>query len=316
MSFSICGTVGGNIGSIDCDVRRGRPVGIIVGSAVFVAADYASSATFQTALLTKVKSAAGSASKLFPFPSIQTTNDKTDAPKEGTYGYGLKQILLQGLPAYEFIMIPGTTQEKKMRQFHNKTVPVFVFDDAGNVWGVGDTSGNFFGATCLISVIGKGFEDGQNVKGTTVQISYVNAGDFYDSAYFMSTTFSISSLKALNDGIVAPVAVNSTNVFHLGIKIPTAQIGNSVDVHLKYPTELSSSALWAAFTGVNFATTHTLTTVANDTTNGGWTVTLDTTQFGALASGAQVKIGLVAPGVLDAAGVTELESVPYIYTKP
>src|SRR5262249_34586365 len=156
----------------------------------------------------KIKKATGSSDKLYPFPEIQGTTDKTDANKEGSLGYGLKFVLLQGKPAYEFTMLPGTQQEKALRKFNNQTIPVFVFDDASNMWGVGDTSGNFSGANCLVSVIGKGFEDGQNPKATIITISYVNASDFFDNQYFANTTFGIGDLVGLVDFVPTEIGAH------------------------------------------------------------------------------------------------------------
>jgi hypothetical protein len=309
--ISICGSVGKNTGPIACDVKRGRPVGIVLGGAVFAPSAYATPATFQTNFVAKLKKATGASDKLYPFPEIQGNTDKTDANKEGTLGYGLKFILLQGKPAYEFDMIPGTTQEIAMRKFNNTQVPVYVFDDASNIWGVSDTSGNFSGATCLISVLGKGFDDGQNPKTTKVSISFVSAADFYDNAAFASTSFGIGDLVGLVDVVLSEKSAHTTNVFHIQGKIVTRQLGKLINIADYFLAGLSSASLWTLAKDTDGSSV-TITSVAANSASDGWEFTMDTTAYTAATIGDKFRIALAAPSVLDAAGVTGIESPAYL----
>lgn len=307
MSYSLCGNIGGNTGAISCDVRRGRPVGLIFGGAVFAPSDYASSATFQAAFKLRIQRSTGVGDKLYPFPEIQGTTDQTDANKIGTLGYGLKFVLLQGKPAYEFTMIAGTTQEKAMRKFNNVTIPGFVFDDASNVWGVGDSSGNFSGAQMLVSVTGKGFDDGQNAKATVVTISYINSSDFYDDDFFAPTTFGIGDLSGLVSVALLQTVVNAANVYHIGGTISTTELGKSINPFAYFAAALASGALWVIGTGPA-NTPITITSVAQDATNQGWLVTLDTTMYTALAAGTKINFAWTDPATLTTAGVTGTET--------
>lgn len=313
MSFSICSTVGGNTGGIDCDVVRGRPVGLILGSATFLPADYVDSPTFQAAFTSKIKKATGSIDKLFPFPEIQGTTDKTDAPKEGSLGYGLKFILLDGKPAYEFTMVPGTTQEQKLRKFNKKTVPAYVLDDGGNTWGTKDTAGVFKGPKALISVIGKGYDDGSNAKATVITVSFISSSDFYDNAAFAPTSFNIGNLPGLVDGVVAFIS-KSTNVYKIGVTIPTTELGVSVNVYDYFSAQLVAG-LFTAFSGANFTVALPITSVAVDATLKAWTFTFDATAFGLLSAGDKFKLIPAAADALDTANVTGLELQPIILTK-
>lgn len=302
--YSLCGTVGANTGPIACDVRRGLPKGLVFGAASFAPNQYATQALFQAAFVAAMQSAAGSPGKLYPFPEIQGNTDQTDADKTGTLGYGLKQILLQGKPAYQFDMIAGTTQEKALRKFNNTTIPVFVFDDGQRVWGVTDASLNFTGAQVLVSVKGKSFDDGNNVKTTTVTISFINTSDFYDNQAFAQTSFGLGDLQGLVDVALSEVSAHTTNVFHIQAKVPTAQLGQTLNPYDYFGAALAAGSLWAVTSG---GTTVPITSVAQVAGTKSWDVTLDTTAFAALASGAKISIGWVNPAALITAGVNGTE---------
>lgn len=316
--FSICGQVAANTGTVDCDVVRGVPASIIVGSGSFLTSDYATSAGFKTAFLQKIKKANTASDKLFPFPVIQGTTDKTVAAKEGNLGYGLRVVLLRSKPGYEFDVLAGSSLEKKLMKFNNKTIPVYVFDDASNIWGVVNSVGTFSGALYLLTVEPRGFGDGQNPQTTKISISIIDSKDFTENSKFASTDFTTSDLTGLLDAVLFITAANATNVYHIGAKILTDALNSFVDVHANsvYATGLAASANWVAKTGTTFATTLAITSVADDATNGGWTVTFDSTAYTALASGVQIKLNFTDPATLDAAGITGIEGNYIIITKP
>lgn len=317
-AFSICGQVAANTGSVDCDVVRGVPSSIIVGSGSFTTSDYATSAGFKTAFLQKIKRANTASDKLFPFPVIQGTTDKTVAAKEGTLGYGLVVVLLRSKPGYQFDVLVGSSLEKKLMKFNNKTIPVYVFDDSSNIWGTVDSVGTFKGALYLLTVEPRGFGDAQNAKTTTITISIIDSKDFTENSKFASTDFTTSDLTGLLDAILFSTAANATNVYHIGAKILTDALNSFVDVHANsvYASGLAAAANWTAKTGATFATTLAITSVTDDPTNGGWTVTFDSTTYTALASGSQIKLNFADPGTLDTAGISGIEGNAIIITKP
>src|SRR6478736_4177709 len=107
MALSICSTIGSNTGGIDCDIKRGAPQKFVIGSKIFTSAEYASSALFQTALDTATNQPSGSATKMFPFPTIQGNTNNTEADTTGTLGYGLQFTMRAGRPSYTFQIICG-----------------------------------------------------------------------------------------------------------------------------------------------------------------------------------------------------------------
>ncbi len=313
--FSICGLVGGNTGSIDCDVTRGNPTQLIFGSAAFAAASYVDSATLKAAFLTKIKQAGTATDKLFPLPVIQGVSDKTEAAKYGSLGYGLQVKLLRSKPGYEFDVIAGSSLEKQLIKWDGKVVPVFIFDDQDNIWGVLDENSKFQGAEYLVGVEPRGFGDAQNPKTTKITISVVDSKDFTENSKFASVSFSTNDLAGLVDVELYETTTHSSNVYKIGARIKTDNLISTINVHDTYATELASSSVWEAFTGATYGTSLAITSVANDTTNGGWTVTFDNTAYGALSSGAKIKFKMKDPATLDAASVIGIESGNIILTK-
>lgn len=315
---SICGQVGSNTGAIDCDPVKGLPVQIIPGSAVFAPADYVTNVAFEAAFLNTFLQPAGSPGKLFPFPVIQGNTAKTTAAKYGTLGYGLEIKLLRSKQGYEFDVIAGSALEKKLIKFDGQIVPLFIFDDKSRIWGVLDSDLNFKGARYLIGVEPKDFEDGQNAKTTKITISIIDSRDFVENAEFADTSFNASDLVGLYDAELFQTAPPAANVYHIGAKIRTASIQTFLNVHSStgFPAALAAAGLWIAKTGSSFATTLAITSVVDDPTNGGWTVTFDSTAFTALASGAKILLSLASPVLLDAADVTGIEGVSLVITKP
>ena len=314
--FSICSSVSANTGGVDCDVRKGLPVQIVLGSAFFTPTDYATNASFQTAFLGKLKKPSGSTDKLFPFPVIQGTTAKTTAAKFGTLGYGLQVKLLRSKAGYEFDVLAGSNLEKKLIKFDGQIVPLFIFDQNNNIWGTLDTALNFKGAKYLVSVEPKDFDDAQNAKTTKIEISIIDSRDFVENAEYAATSFSSTDIVGLNDVTLFQTAAAVANVYHIGGKIVTASLLSFINVHDTYAAGLSVVGNWTAGTGVGFATPLPITSVADDVTNKGWTVTFDSTAFTALASGTPILLSLAPANTLDAAGVSGVEGVSLLITKP
>jgi hypothetical protein len=291
------------------------PQVIVVGSKVFSAANYVDSDTFEAAFTAAIKQAAGTASKLFPFPVIQGNTPKTEAAKYATLGYGTQIKLLRSKPGYEFDVLAGSTLEKALIAFDGKQVPLFILDDQSNMWGVQDAAGNFSGATYMIGVEPRDYGDAQNAKTTKITISIVDSRDFIEYAAFMNTSFASSDLKGLNDVKLVEPAAHAANVHYIKTYVKTTQLGNGVDITSDIGTNLASGSLWTAFTGATYGTSLTITSVTYDSTNKRLVFTFDSTAYTALSVGATIKLVPAAVPVLDAADVTGVEIALVILTK-
>lgn len=315
--ISLCGNVGTNTGPIACDIKRGVPKVIMLGGASFDDNDYSSNTAFQAALLSAINLATGDPGKLFPFPEIQNVTNNTEANTTGTTGLGFQLILREGKPAYTFGVIVGSNLEKRLRAFNNQIVPVFVFDNNGNVWGKLDADGNFVGTQALIFVAGKPYSDGNSVdtEYTNVSVSFLSATEFHDDAAFVNTTFNISNLEGLLDATLYELGPNNDNVHKIGVKVINTQLGADVNLYDKYSTELATASLWEAHHGTTFSTPITITSVAGDAGNKVFTFTYDSTMYNGLADGVIIRTRLKPPPVLLAAGVRGIEGIPIMIKK-
>lgn len=316
MSVSNCSIVGKNTGDVKCDFTRGNPQVLIFGSKVFSPSETVDEDTYEAAMLDAINLSTGDSDKMFPLPVIQGVADQTEAAKYGTLGYGLKVKLQRSKPGYEFDILAGSALEKRIMAFDGKVIPVIVKDDniGYNNWGAQDSAGNFFGADYLIGVEPRGFGDGNNPKTTKVTMSIVNSQDFVENAAIAPSSFSAGDLIGLNDVNLVEAAAHAANVYYIKLFVPTAQIGNGLDVTAQY-SAIFSASLWSAFTGTTFSTPLTLTSVTYDSTNKRGVVTLDNTAFTALSAGDKIKLVPDDVPDLNAANVTGIEPAFIILTK-
>ncbi|HEY4112190.1 hypothetical protein [Puia sp.] len=316
MSLSQCGLVGGNTGGPECDPSKDRPVGLTFGGGTFDAGDYVDGPTFAVEFVSKTKLATGDSEKLFPFPELQGNTDQTEAPKTGSLGYGLKFVLLGAKPAYEFDVVAGSTTEQKLFALDGATVPVYVHGSTGKTWGTRSRTTDIFkGFKVLVSIVGKGFDDAQNVKSTKVTLSFVSSDEFYKTAAYITTDMTSSDLVGLMDGIAYEPIAHTVNAYKIGVKVLTAALGGDLNVYDSYADELVAG-LVTAFTGAAFGTTLAITSFVKDTVNKCWTLTFDNTAYTALAANTKIKVFLgPTPADLDAADITGLEILPIIVSK-
>lgn len=313
MSISLCASSVANTGVIQCDVAPGIPVAIMVWNDTKLIADIQGS-QFQPFIDGASKLSKNHAGKLFVFPVIQDIAKNTEANKEGTLNQGFKTILLEGKPSYTYKVFAGQSTVPQLRKFNNQNVRVLTLDANNRVWGV--KSGlNWKGAQAKLFVGGLGFATGQNVEEGVVDINvaYLVASEINDDAAFGEVD-STAGIVGLLDAVLTAIS-HVTNVWKIGVEVATSEIGNAINMYDTYSSELASSSLWVAKTGANFTNSLAITSVAADAALSAWTVTFDSTAYTALSSGAKIQLSLAAPPVLDAADVTELESVPVILTK-
>jgi hypothetical protein len=303
----------GNTRPIACDPKRANIVSVIAGGAIYTPSDYSSMETFKAALLADCKLGSTDSGKLFPFPKVSGVTTDTEANKEFTFGNGAKITTSEGTPSYTLDTFIGTNLQRQLRKFNSQTIPVFIFDDAGNVWGKVDAAGNFSGINATLFTSGGGFGDYNTPSITKIKVAFSSASDFYDSSRFINTDFSVDDIVGLFDATLAKVS-NVSSAYKISAKVINTQLGAEKNIYDEYADSLASASLWVA-TDVATGATITTTSVAKDATLKCWTVTLDATAWGALATGAKVKLELANPTDLATAGVTDIESVAVILTK-
>lgn len=314
MALNLCGNTGANTGGILCDKRPGIPKKPFLGAKAFSSSEYIDVDSFKAALLAACKLPTGNSSKLFPLPEIQAVEDKTEANKEGTLAFGFKETLLEGIPAFDFSFVCGTAQFQKLRKFNGSTIPVFIADNQNLVWGK-KSGENFVGFDASVFFTGNKLGNAADVVVVKGTINLQSAADYYDYGAYVPFDFNINEAKGLLDVVFSEPAAHSTNVYKIKAEIETAQMGKKLNLYDDYSTTLATETLWEAFTGTNYATALTITSVAGDPTNKGFTVTFDSTAYAALTSGAKIKFNLKSPATLDAANVVGVEGNAIILTK-
>ncbi len=211
-------------------------------------------------------------------------------------------------------MVIGQKLFQNLRKFNRAIVPVFTDDDSNNLWGTGNADLSFSGEMAQIFVSGNGFGDGTKAMVADISVAYISAGDFNDSSKYMPLNFNVNEAKGLKDVVLSEYTVSATNVRQIAAYTPTAKLGVSLNQELDFGVKMANAARWVLKNSAG--ATVTITSVV-DVPGLGWTVTIDSTAYTALASGAQLFLSWIDPTTLDAADVTGVENVdPLILTKP
>jgi hypothetical protein len=315
-SFSLCTTGNKNVGGIKCDVSRGVLRQPFIFNDEFDAADVADSDTFLNKLVENAGLGKNTSGKVFPLPTVEEITDKSEANKEGSLALGFKQVLFEGRPAWEAKFFAGNVQMKSLRKFNNKTVGVLEYDANGNMWGT-VSSGKFKGFAAKVFFAGGKLATGNAVEEgiVTITVSILDVNEYFDNAYFMPIEGNITDVEGLVDVEMYEFAAHVSNAYKIGIRLATSQVNKYLNMYDNYGDELADGALFLAYTGADFLTPLTITSVAKDTTNKVFTFTFDSTMHTALAANAKIKIVAVAPPDLADADITGIEIDSVIVVK-
>jgi hypothetical protein len=324
MSTNLCSVVGGNTGGVLCDGKRKVPKKPLVGGKAFTSSEYADVDTLKTAILAAVNLGNGDANKLFPFPEILEVAPNTEADTTGSLALGPIRRLKKGRPSYTYSVEIGQYQYQKLLAFDGKTLPVFMLDDASQMWGyrAGAASNTpnantWKGEMAYITVSGNGFEDGANAATgvATIMISYLSVDDFEKrGTYVVLPDLAPGDLAGLLDVVLSEPQAHSTNVYKIKMSIPLPKLASDMNIYDDYGAAIAALT-WTAGTGTNYGTSMPVTSVAVDATLKCLTFTLDSTAYGLLSSGAKIKLTPPAVSALVAAGVTGIEIGTIILTK-
>lgn len=312
--LDLCSLLQPNAGAPECDKSRGIPRYLVIGNAAFLAANVASSATFKAAFKSACLKGRDESGKLIVLPIVMNVENQTEGNQEGTLNQGFKEVLREGAPAFLFGVRISNKHAQNLRALNKQEVKVFTVDDARLMWGTLTGTPSFEGEKAILFVGGDNFTDGQSSKMIAIGVSFTDVEGFKGSSVYQPIDFNVSDFGRLKDVYITEAAASAANVFKLTGKIKTGQFNKTLDVYADYAATMAAVNKWKAknvATGAAF----TITSVAVNAA-GYWTVTLDTTAWTALTAGDQVEINFETPSVLDAAGVTGIEGVSLIVTKP
>lgn len=312
MSVDLCSSNNPNGGGPACDKDRGIPSVLIVGDYEWQPADFATAAAFKARLKTQSLLARGSAGKLIVLPALLNVEKATSEAVTGTLNQGFTEVIRDGIPAWNYGVKIAAKHAGRLRGLNGEQ-KVMTVDHNLLAWGAATSSGTWKGESTRMHIGYDDFSDGQNSKFVPVSVTYTDVQEFALSAAYLPLDFNVGDYGKLKD-VQLTLVSSATNVHNLTGKIATGQIGKLLDVYTDYSTAMANTARWTAkntATGVAF----TITSVAVNA-GGYWVVTLDSTMWTALSAGDKVTINWAAPTVLDAAGVTGVEGIEIIVTKP
>lgn len=315
MAYSLCGTSVANTGQQACDLSKGVLRRLYIFNGAIVPGNYVDNLTFFNTLVTNSKLPKSNTNKVFPIAEVLEIVDKSDANKEGTLNLGFKTVLLEGKPTYSFKFFGGADLLKRLRTYNNKNVRILEYDANATFWCT-IFNGNAVGYQARLFFSGGKLATGQAVEEgvITCEVSLLSVTEYYENSYWIgSSGNNVGNIIPLMDVALTNIS-NVANVYKIGMQIQGSSLIGAYNVYDAVGA-LIAPLTFSAGTGLNYATTLAITSVAVDATLKALTVTFDSTAYTALAVGTKIQLTPPLPAVLDAANVTETELIPVILTK-
>jgi hypothetical protein len=241
---------------------------------------------------------------------INNFTDNTGDPTTGGVGNLTTATIVtsDAVPTFKFGYNGSESRHKRMAAITGASVNVFFVDEQYAVYGTEDGNGGI-----------KGYDVLQAYTDTAKFI----VADAVDQYAFRITLGSITQYRELSQYVVTNAGLLSAVGL---INAQMSKLSNSTNVHKiqifadggTNLEPLYGAAIAAlTFTAVNLQTgaSFVLTSVADDSSLKAFTFTLDSTAWGALATGDQVQINGPSAAALAAAGVKPYEFLPVIVKK-
>lgn len=306
--INVCATLGGNTGTPNCDVRMGRIKYIMLTqSKEFTEADLASTEALEEALQAAMLLGSSDANKVYAFPPMREAENTTGDPQTGTLADGYEEVLNEATPKYVLRGTPGTCVHQAMSSFNGWPGKVYIVDENGIFWyrdngsegGKGFSIGNLY--TQPPNWKGSG-----DIQTSNTRLSFGSVSEFKTGVGAVKIDFEVSDLSNLKDVTLDDredenISGALNNVFLIGGKTKC----EGTDIYAAYKTLLNSTARWRAYKADGTAIT--VTNVTTDDAELAWQITLDSTEFNALAALEVFYIDLVPPTTLAAASITGIE---------
>lgn len=316
MALQLCGLVGGNTGGIPCAAAPGKIITAAIWGGELTPSEQLTLASRKAALVADSKLSKTLSDKLFLLPLFQGKENKKESNQEQTLSNGLKIVTREGLPGWRFSFFTSMAQMRNLRKFNNSTVRLLIQDDQKRAWGAVDSDLNLIGRQAQVFFEGLDHIADDGVIGLGyVNIAFIDAIENYDDAAFVELDFNFSTvLKALLEVILYEAATATSNVLHVAGKVDVSNVAAPMQIYTEFASPLAVGALWYA-KNINTGAAITITSVAQNAA-GYWDITLNSTAYSALTTGALVEVGTVLPTALDAANVPGIETAYLIHTKP
>lgn len=283
-----------NTGTPLCDVIRDIPYGLFLMDAglEFDAADRASIAAFVTAFRTASRAARGS--RVYPIWSLTNFDDKTkEATKAAIGNLSIQEIqLVDAIPAFEFQHRKGDFFHKLLLGAEAGGYTIAIVDKKYALYGTKTSGGNFTGYTYdeFKTALAK-FQTPAAPSSYPFSIVFSSITEWKENLAIIQLDSSIAGVTGIRD-VVLTLESLASNVAKVSLK----GVGGK-DIGELFSTEFADVDAWTCVKDSD-GSPFTLTSVAWDSANKRFNVTLDSTAFTALASLATLSLNLDSPANL------------------
>lgn len=317
MALSVCGTTANNTGAIACGEAPGKIAYMAIWGGELTTNEMATVTTIKAALLADSKLSKSASAKLFLLPTRQNLEKKKGNNVTQTFSNGIEIVAREGFAGYRVNFFTTLAQMKSLYAFHNKEVRVIVQDDGTKIFGTLDPTGQFIGRKCRVTVEMLDHPGDDEVAGVGyMEFIFTDVYESKQGLYYVQPGVSLpATTVALVDVQAYEFGAAASNVLKVSAKADIGEAGKYVDIYGDYSTTLfNTGGLWTATNVANNASV-TITGIASNA--GGYgAMTIDSTAYSALSSGAQLRIAAVVPNLLDAGGAVGIEVASFIHTKP
>ncbi len=289
-----------NVAPGQCDKPLPIPELILMTDKVFTAEEMATlEATLNTAMY-------ATTNRLFPFPTIYDTTDKTEANKTGALGSGPTVILKEGYVGYEFMMAPNPCQQSRLRDFNGRNMKVLIYGNK-QLFGYQQTDGTFRGFTpASVYLPVPKFPGVAAPYGTKLEIMFLNNWEF-EGIKGYSVDFAIQELVGLTDISLSDAGSVTGPAGTYWLYAKTSCGGNNI--YTAYKTALTADdTLWVAKNQAGTVIPHHATTpISGDDTGKYFKLKLDTTHAAYIAA-TTITFSLVDAPTLKAANALDIDN--------
>lgn len=299
-----------NVGIPLCDLAKKKIRGVIFADQgyAFSGADIASVAAFIAAV--KRQSTAARGSRVYPIWDILNFEDSTGDPSTGGIGNLSTATIItnDAVPVFRFGYGGSEARHKRLAAMLGASLDIFFVDDSYAVFGRDNGNGGFSGYSILQAYpYTSKFIISDAVNQYSFRVTLSSITQYRDQSLYVVANSGLTGALGLMNVNLAYLS-NATNAYKF-----TAVVDGGTEFTALYGSTVAAMT-WSAKnlqTGAAF----TITSVAYDSTNKAFTVTLDSTLYTGLATGDQVQVTPPAPSVLAAGGVKPFEMLPVIITK-
>jgi hypothetical protein len=291
-NITFCGTAGGNVGLPRCDIKMNTPIAVI-----FVPSDTSITESEADNLAGLIQTKTKNDTPLLRWYPVTGIEQITDSSEEAVTGNlaatGYSEKLRDGAAIYLFEYPARICKAKILKQFDQWNEGVYIITSDKNLWGRVTKDGKLLPyLPASVSVSGGGFNDGQNIITSKLQINFGSQGKFIEQSGF----FGFEE----DDDINSLTGLQTVNIVKKGTKYQVIIKCTRQNLFDSYSSQLASATLWK-ITKASDGTAVTVSSVAANAATKDFTVTFT-------APSEKYYINLAPVSALQAAGIVGFES--------